>query len=90
MPNSAALEAFGAKLHKQRQIRAFGARLFGDVHDDAPGPCPECPKAPQCSARGQACEQFALFVRFGGMERWRAAARQPSTVIFARLFGGAA
>jgi hypothetical protein len=90
MPNSAALvEAVGAKLQEKRLLRELGARIFGDVHDDSPGPCPECPNGARCGSRGEACEQFALFVRFGGLERWRAAARQPSAAIFARLFAGA-
>jgi hypothetical protein len=87
MPNTAVLQAFGAKLHEQRQVRELGARFFGDVHDDSPGPCPNCPHAERCSAQGQACDQFALFVRFGGMERWRLASRQPTAEIFLRLFG---
>jgi hypothetical protein len=86
MPNTAALEAFDAKVHERRQLRDLGARIFGDVHDDAPGPCPECPKASKCAAGGLACEQFALFTRFGGDKRWRGAPRQPSVAIYERLF----
>jgi hypothetical protein len=55
-------------------------------HDSAPGPCTACPNARRCAA-GLACEQFALFTRFGGNQRWRTAAREPSVQIYARLFG---
>ncbi len=86
MPNSPALETFGAKLDERRQHRELGARIFGDVHDDSPGPCPNCPNATRCGDRGLACEQFALFVRYGGSQRWCKAPQQPSAVIYARLF----
>jgi hypothetical protein len=86
LPNSAVLEAFGDKLDERQQHRELGARISGDVHDDAPGPCPDCPNAARCGARGLACEQFALFVRYGGLQRWRSGPRQPSPAIYARLF----
>jgi hypothetical protein len=54
-------------------------------HDGAPGPCVECRNAQRC-AQGLACEQFVLFARFGGDVRWRAAARQPSAEIHARIY----
>jgi hypothetical protein len=88
MPTSAAaLEAFGADLHEKRQIRDLGARLVGDVHDDAPGPCPDCSRAARCGVQGLACEAFAIFERAGGSTRWCRAPRQPSRTIYARLFG---
>lgn len=83
---AATLEAFGAKLHERRQTRYLGAQLLGDMHDDAPGPCVDCPQATRCGRQRLACEQFALFVRFGGMDRWRNAPRQPAVGIFNRLF----
>jgi hypothetical protein len=86
MPNTtSALEAFGAKIHEKRQIRELTAQLFGNVQDDAPGPCVECHNAQRCAC-GLACEQFVLFARFGGNQRWRVAAMQPSAEIFARIF----
>ncbi len=90
MPSTAALEAFSAKLQQERQFRALSAKLCGDGKGNAPGPCPECPKASRCAAGGFACEQFALFTRFGGDKRWRVAPRQPSAEIYRRLFGATA
>jgi hypothetical protein len=90
MPITApALKAVGVQLRENRQIRDLGARVFGGTPDDAPGPCVGCPHATRCGPQRLACEQFAAFVRLGGPERWRAAARQPSAAIFARLFEGA-
>jgi hypothetical protein len=54
-------------------------------HDNSPGPCVECPNAARC-AGGLACAQFALFIKFGGNERWRATARQPNAKIFAQIY----
>jgi hypothetical protein len=69
-----------------RQHRELGARISGDVHDESPGPCPSCQHAARCGSRGLACEAYALFVKHGGSLRWSKAPRQPSAVIFARLF----
>ena len=55
------------------------------AHDDSAGPCAGCPHAARC-AGGMACEQFAMFIRFGGDKRWRPAPRVPSREIFAVLF----
>jgi hypothetical protein len=85
-PPAAALEAFVTEIHTRLVLRKFGAQLNGDVHDDAPGPCPECSHAAGCGAERLACDQFAMFVRFGGYERWRGAARQPSRGVYAMLF----
>lgn len=85
--DAAALEALCDETPEERRVRGgYGPPIYGDVHDDAPGPCPECPLAARCSSLKQACEQFAIFVRVGGTERWRGAARQPSWAIFRQLF----
>jgi hypothetical protein len=62
-------------VEQQRELGAFFGKDDAGAHDTAPGPCIECPNAARC-VDGLACEQFALFSRFGGNERWRAAARQ--------------
>jgi hypothetical protein len=87
MPNPPAIETFGTKLNTLRQIRAFGTALKGGVHDDSPGPCPGCARAVHCGAEALACEAFALFVRFGGRDRWKIAPRQPGADIYRRMFG---
>jgi hypothetical protein len=79
---------FGGVTHSGRGGllgRELGATTVD--HDSAPGPCTECPNAARC-AEGLACQQFSMFIHFGGNERWRVAARQPSRQIFERLFGG--
>lgn len=89
------------KLHVQALIEGIQFRHFGgvvgsgrggvrggcvDSSDSAPGPCAEkCPHVALC-AQGQACAQFAMFIRFGGNKRWRPAPRVPSREIFAVLF----
>jgi hypothetical protein len=61
-----------------------------NVDECAPGPCAECPNAARCGSQRLACEQFSMFIRFGGDVRWRPAPRVPSKHIFEILFPEAA
>jgi hypothetical protein len=48
-------------------------------------PCALCPHIASCREGRLACQQFAVFAKYGG-RRWRKEAREPSSDIYAKVF----
>ena len=52
---------------------------------EGPAPCDGCRHALRCASSSEACEAFALFVKYGREERWSYAPRQPDERLGRRM-----